>query len=218
MRFDNALIIALGVLFATPLVAQDPPPVEPATVASPGPSGALMPARVEGVAQVGDLARRQSELAVAKLDAEIAAVRGQAAAPAPAQGAPGAGAVQSPSAAGANLMVVAVHGTVDAPYAVVRAAGGTSIIREGSKLDDGGVVDNITTSRVTVRRQGRFVDLPFANGVSAGAPMGTVPSGAVGGGVAPGAMPASPTPLTPPIPSLFGSRPAQAVAPPSGQR
>lgn len=149
-------LIAICLLFAGAAGAQNtaPPPADKAP--SPTSETAIMPARVEGVATVGDLARVTSQRILAEerkkmLEAQRASSGDTVA---PSAGGEGSDAGQGSAnfhRAYETPIVVGIHGSASAPYALVRVSDATVLsVRKGDTLPGGWTVRRVAPDGVTV--------------------------------------------------------------------
>ncbi len=159
MRSANLLFIA--VLAASPLMAQTPPP-PPAAEAAPAEQASsdtsVIPARVEGVATVGDLARVMSQRLMAEERKKLNEAQGGSSSgeSAPSVSADGTPAASAPAGTSRrpyeSPVVVGIHGSASAPYALVRVSDATVLsVRPGDSLPGGLRVERVAPQGVTVR-------------------------------------------------------------------
>jgi type IV pilus biogenesis protein PilP len=159
MRFAN--IAFLAAIVASPLMAQSPPASDatapPPAADAPASDTAVIPARVEGVATVGDLARVMSQRLLAEerkklIDAQRSTSSDAAPADAGSGTAPAAGQGGTSRRAYESPVVVGIHGSASAPYALVRVSDATVLsVRAGDSLPGGLRVERVAPQGVTVR-------------------------------------------------------------------
>ena len=168
MRFADVLVAALAVFFAVGTAASQapippegeappPPPASDAGSDSNAPqSGAILPARVEGVATVGDLARLHSQVMVAEAQKKLREAQGGGAAKlssdATEEGVDTPETGSNARRSYASPVVVGIHGTAQSPYALVRVSDAAVVaVRRGDELPGGLEVEKVGHDGVVVR-------------------------------------------------------------------
>lgn len=161
----------LALMISCAAVAQQPPAEMPAPAIAP-PDTAIIPARVDGVATVGDLARLQSQIMMAEARKKLVDAETPTGDRSGQGGAAGTGGTPAEDQRqGQNYdepVVVGIHGSAASPYALVRISDSAVVsVRPGDALPGGFKVERVTPGGVTVRRNDRQMTLGFSVAVDA---------------------------------------------------